>query len=358
MKLPSLRDIDVAGKRVFVRADLDVPLAQQPTANNKQTTIEDDTRLKAAMPTIEYLLQQGATVIVGGHLGRPHNARASRGKSNSVDEHSSLGPVARWLSERFKIYDARFKKIGDLDGWQISDNLWLLENLRFYDGEEENDPEFAKKLASLADVYVNDAFSVAHRAHASVIGLARLLPHYAGLRLTKEVEVLSQVLENTKRPLVVIIGGAKVETKLPLVEKMRKFADYVLIGGKLPQQHSLQNIKNEKLIIADLIEEGTDITKESVDRFLQAIEKAATIVWNGPLGLIHKDAIDTEKGTREVAAAIAQSSAYKIVGGGDTIDYLQRLGIIDKFDFVSMGGGAMLAFLSGKKLPGIEALRT
>lgn len=353
MKLPLLEEAQVLGKRVFLRSDLDVPLSQQ-------STIEDDTRLRYGLPTVEHLLKNGATVIVSGHLGRP----------KGVDKNLSLELVAKWLSDRLKFNDLRFRKLGDFDGWEISANLTLLENLRFHEEEEKNDLEFAKKLASLADIYINDAFSVVHRDHASVVGIAKLLPHFAGLRLQKEVEVLSSILESPKGPLVIIIGGVKMETKLPVITNLSRAADHILVGGKIAQE--AKNLP-QNVLVANLTPDGFDITSESVAKFIEIIQEAKTIVWNGPLGMINSKfeirpfgsaqgknsklgEMDTEKGTREVAEAIAKSSAYKVVGGGDTLGYLQRLGIIDKFDFVSTGGGAMLAFLSGEKLPGLEAL--
>lgn len=385
-KLPSIKDIDLRGKTVFLRADLDVPLAQQSTNNNQQTTIEDDVRLVAGMPTLQYLLEQGARVIVGGHLGRP------KGRDKSL----SLQPVADWLFREFKIRNLKFEfklkienlkfaKLGEFDGWEITDKLFLLDNLRFYEGEEKNNPEFAQKLAKLADIYVNDAFAMCHRNHASIAGIPKLLPHYAGLRLQKEVEELSQVLENPKRPLIVIIAGQKIETKLSLIEKMEKFADFVLVGGKIAQEaQKFKSNLNSKVIVADSNQEGTDITEESLNQFLSIIKKAKTIVWNGPLGRIGaslgnenflvphsqtarhansenfvsspRQEVDSERGTKELAKAIAESGAYTVIGGGDTTEFVKRIGLFDKFDFVSTGGGAMLTFLSGEKLPGLEAL--
>lgn len=356
MKLPLLKDAQVSGKKVFLRSDLDVPLSEQSTrstssgqaSHNQQVKILDDTRLRYGLPTIEYLLNNGATITIAGHLGRPHG----------VDKSFSLEPVATWLSENINYsndtYHHSATTIGGFPGWELSANLFLLENLRFYGGEEENDPEFAKRLANLADIYVNDGFTVIHRNHASVVGVAKLLPHLAGFRLQKEVEVLSGILENPKRPLVVIIGGAKMETKLPVISNMARIADFVLVGGKVAQE---TDVLSRNVIVAALTSDGFDITEESVTKFKEVIDTAKTIVWNGPLGLMKHDSIDSEKGTREIAKAVSESSAYKIVGGGDTLGYLQQLGVIEKFDFVSTGGGAMLAFLAGEKLPGFEVLR-
>ncbi len=340
MQLPLLKNVDVKGRTVFLRADLDVPLVDGK--------IQDDTRLVAALPTIEYLLKQNAKVIIAGHLGRP----------KGIDESLSLKPIAKWFQKMLKQvqHDTNKTKRGEFDGWEIGSNIFLLENLRFYEGEEKNDPEFAKKLANLAEIYVNDAFTTSHRNHASIIGVPAFLPHFAGFHLEKEITNLSKAMENPKRPMVVVIGGAKVETKLPLIEKMLTIADFVLVGGKIAQEPEVKKIQNEKLVVAPLTSDGNDISPESIRKFIDIINKAEMIVWNGPLGLIKADNIDTEKGTREIAKAITKSNAYKIVGGGDTLDYLRQLGIIAQFDFVSIGGGAMLSFLSGEKLPGIEAL--
>ncbi len=372
IKLPLPKSKDVFGKNVFLRADLDVPLSQPSTINNKQLTIEDDTRLKASLPTIEYLLKHNAKVIIAGHLGRP----------KGIDKSLSLEPVARWFLKEFKIRNLKFEfklkienlkltKLGGFDGWQIADNLFLLENLRFYPGEEQNDLEFAEKLASLAQVYVNDAFAMCHRKHASIVGVTCFLPHFAGFHLAKEVKTLSHATENPKRPLVVIVGGKKIETKLPLVEKMHRIADYVLVGGKIAQETAtLLRIQHEKapshgglLIVADSNEDGSDIVPTDAETFLQIINKAKTIIWNGSMGIIGNEELKiknekwgSEAGTRKIVKAIIKSGAYSVVGGGDTVEYLNKLGVLSKFSFASTGGGAMLAFLSGEKLPGIEAL--
>ncbi|MBI3070006.1 MAG: phosphoglycerate kinase [Candidatus Levybacteria bacterium] len=397
-KLPKIQNANLAGKRVFVRADLDVPLSEV-RGQRLEARVEDDTRLVAGLPTIHYLLEQGAKVIIGGHLGRP----------KGVDKSLSLEPVAEWLRQKFKVQSSKFKvrERDGFGGWEITPSLFLLENLRFYEGEERNPSthsvnsgqagsgqEFAQKLAKLADIYVNDAFAMCHRNHASIIGVASLLPHYAGLRLQKEVEILGQILENPKRPLIVVIGGQKIETKLPLIEKMENFADFVLVGGKIAQEAQKFKAKlNSKVIVASSNQEGTDITAESLNQFLLIIKQAKTIVWNGPMGRIgallgnknflvpHSQTArhansenfvpslrqnpspaagsprsDSERGTEDLAKAIVESSAYKVVGGGDTTEFIKRIGLFDKFDFVSTGGGAMLTFLSGEKLPGLEAL--
>ncbi len=348
-ELPDLKTAQVKGKKVFLRTDIDVPLSE-----NGQ--IADDIRLKDSLETLNYLLQNRAQVILGGHLGRPE------GTENNL----SVEPIAKWYSRELKVQSENLKviKINGLKGWEISENLTVLENLRFHKEEEENDQKFSKKLASLAQIYVNDSFASSHREHASIVGIARLLPHFAGIRLKKEVEVLSNVLENPKRPLVVIIGGAKIETKLPLVEKMHKLADYVLVGGKIAEetrvllkvQHEKVESRKSALLVADLNNEETDITPKDAENFLQIINLAQTIVWNGPVGKTEGNEKNLEIGTAKLAKGIAESGAYTVVGGGDTIGYLKKIGLLEKFSFVSTGGGAMLEFLSGEKLPGIEAL--
>ena len=364
MQLPILRDAKVEGKTVFLRADLDVPLSE--------FRIEDDTRLTAALPTIEYLLKQNCKIIIGGHLGRPtglnqesrirnpHFARASRGR-----QELSLKPVGEWFAKHFHAsqFIIHNSILGGFEGWEIGQNSFLLENLRFYEGEEKNDLIFSKKLASLADLYVNDAFAMCHRNHASIVGITHFLPHFAGFHLQKEVETLSHVMENPKRPLVVIVGGKKIETKLPLVEKMHKVADYVLVGGKIAEESkALVNVQHEKitgkkavLLVADAIPDGSDITDKDAENFLQIISLAKTIIWNGSMGIIENEKLMGES-TRKIALGIIKSGAYSVVGGGDTVEFLNKLGVLDKFSFASTGGGAMLAFLSGEKLPGIEAL--
>jgi phosphoglycerate kinase len=358
MKLNILNEARVSGKTVFLRADLDVPLSK--------VNIEDDTRLLAWMPTLEYLLKNGARVIIAGHLGRPTKQFSIFNfQFSKTEEEFSLRPIAEWLGKRFKIYDLRFKNLYGFDGWEIGQNVFLLENLRFYKGEEENDKEFAKKLASMVDVYVNDAFAASHRVHASIVGIPNYLPHFVGFRLLKEIEVLSKVLNNPERPLVIIIGGAKLETKLPLVEKMHHFADYVLVGGKIAQEtKSLLKIQHEKLkgiksvlLVGDLNESGFDITSKSIGNFVQTIGLAKTIVWNGPVGFVENQEDDSTIGSRKLAKAIVNSKIFCIVGGGDTLGFLKSINLLDKFSFVSTGGGAMLEFLSSGKLPGIEALK-
>lgn len=354
MKLPLLKNADVNSKTVFLRADLNVPLTEHETSNTKnEIKILDDTRLIAVLPTIEYLLKNGAKVILASHLGRPVG----------TDKSLSLTPVARWFSIKYKTLSNKYAKIGEFDGWEITLKLFLLENLRFHDGEEKNDLAFSKRLAHLADLYINDAFAMSHRCHASIVGITHFLPHFAGFQLEKEIENLSRAIDHPKRPLVVVIGGKKIETKLPIVSKMHKIADYVLVGGKIAEEsliflqlrHKKTVGKKSVLVVADLTPDGSGITEKSLSNFLDIISLSKTVIWNGSMGIIAENE-DQFQATRKIAEAIIKSKAFSVVGGGDTVEFLNRVKLIDKFSFVSTGGGAMLAFLSGEKLPGLEAL--
>lgn len=339
----SVSDASVKGKRVFARLDFDVPI--------KSGEIEDDSRLLSGMQTINFLLENGATVIAAGHLGRPEGE----------DKKLSTEPIVRWFMRKF--IDTSFKKteLDDFKAFKLNNNFFVLENLRFDRGEEENSREYSEKLANLADIYVNESFSVAHRDHASITGIAKHLPHYAGYHLIREIKVLGKLLENPKRPLTIIIGGAKIETKLPLISNMHRFADYVLVGGELADQTKVLAIEQHKkitgqkamLLVADLTEDKFDITENSLENFEQAIERSETVVWNGPMGFIEEG---YTKATVGLAKLINGSGAYKVIGGGDTIGFLQDKNLIDRFDFISVGGGAMLELLAGKKLPGLVAL--
>ncbi|OGH15888.1 MAG: hypothetical protein A3C30_03610 [Candidatus Levybacteria bacterium RIFCSPHIGHO2_02_FULL_40_18] len=363
---------DLSGKTVLLRIDTDVDI--------ENGRIIDDTRLSSAIPTIEFLLKKGADVNIVGHLGRPEPVLSSKYKVLSINNEFSLKSIAHWYAKKFdgKVEET---KIGDFPGWKITDRINLIENVRFFKGEEKNPTTasglaFARELALLGDIYVNDAFAVCHREHASIVGVTKFLSSYSGLHLAKEVSELSKILNNplpgqrpsgpaARRPLAVLIGGAKIETKLPLVSKMHHVADYVLVGGEIAEQTRVlikvqhEEIKGPKsaVLVADLREDGFDITPKSIENFKQILGLAATIVWNGPVGMINfSDKIDSEQGTRELAEFIVSTKAYKVVGGGDTLAYLRRINLLDNFDFVSTGGGAMLEFLSGHKLPGLTPL--
>lgn len=342
-KIKSISDADVKGKKVFIRLDFDVPI--------KNGEIEDDSRLSSGLESVKYLLEKDAVVIAAGHIGRPEE----------IDEKFSTRIVAKWFQKKLlttKITETEFE---GLKAYKLNKNLYVIENLRFDKGEEENSDEYSKKLASTAEIYVNEAFGVTHRKHASIYGVAKLLPGFAGYHLMREVKILSKTLENPRRPLTFIIGGAKIETKLPLISKMHRLADFVLVGGELAEQTKIlakeqhARIAGQKamLLVAELTQDTFDITLTSVKNFEQVIEESGTIVWNGPMGLIEKG---YSEATLELAKIIDKKSAYKIIGGGDTIGFLANKKLLDSYDLVSMGGGAMLEFLSGEKLPGLEAL--
>ncbi len=346
MKLKGLIVEDVQNKRVLVRADLDVPL--------KDGEVEDSARLEAVIPTLEFLFKNNAKVVLIGHLGRPDP------QLSKENEKFSLEPVVKWFEKKLKVKSEKLK-VGDFEGWKLNDNFSILENLRFYKEEKENDLDFSKKLASLADCYVNDAFAVSHRANSSIVGVCKFIPHFAGIRLQKEVEELSIILEKPVRPLVIVIGGVKIETKLPVVKNMHGWADYILVGGKIAEQMKTlfgeqhqQTQRKSILLVADLTEDKNDITEKSAENFAEIIWTAKTVVWNGPLGFTEQG---FNKGSEIVSKSIVDSDAYSVAGGGDTGACLKKLGIYDKFSFVSMGGGAMLDFLSGQKLPGLEMLK-
>lgn len=349
MRLRTLQEAPIKkGTRVIVRADLDVGVR-----NGK---IVDDLRILAGLPTIRYLLRRGAGICIAGYLGRPHGKR---------DKKLTLRPVARQLGKMLKqkivFLPDPFNKRSILK-YRDSSSIIFFENIRFWPEEAENSVFFARRLAEWGHVYVNDAFANSHRREASVVALAALLPSYAGLRLAKEVSVLERILNNPLRPLVVVIGGTKLETKLPIVRRFLKGADKILVGGVIANEFLRKRPrKGDKKIILprDGLDNGhggfEDIGPETIRLFVSLLRQARTVVWNGPLG--HAEIPEFAEGTKAVARALARSNAFTVVGGGDTIAILRKYRLLRSFDHVSTGGGAMLEFLAGKKLPGIEALK-
>ncbi len=331
--LKTLKDAPVSEKRVLLRADLDVPI--------KDGRVGEDYRLKALLPTLSYLLEKGAMVLVIGHASRPEG---------KPDPAFSLRPIASYLEELVGKKISFFETINSAR--QAVGSLGMLENLRFWPGEEKNDPAFAKELAALAELYVNESFAASHRDHASVVGIPKYLPTFAGLRLEEEVKELGVVLEKPDHPLVFVLGGAKTETKSPLVPAFAKISDEVLLGGLLMFDQNLKKIARVTFPV-DAIE-TFDIGPESVKKFAEIIKNAGTVVWNGPMGKWEDSRYAT--GTRAIAEELATSSAKTIVGGGDTIAALSAFGLLEKMGYVSLGGGAMLEFLAGKELPGLSAL--
>lgn len=376
-----LKDIDVSGKRVFVRGDLDVP-AEQLTVDSSQLT--EAARLRSLKPTVDWLLENGAKqIVIAGHIGRPSDQEPAT--RDQLSTKKLISPLERILGFEIvfspdvilspKDEESQYRSFADAqdDSKMVNqDNrIILLENLRFWPGEEANDLDFAKELAALADVYVNDAFAVCHREHASVVALAGLLPHAAGLHLEEEISQLTNLINNPQRPMVAIVGGAKLETKIPVIDNLAKVADWVLVGGAIAKELQMSNIpaaaealagrqyprSNDKIVVATMTENTKDINQDSIEKFKAIISGAKTVVWNGPVGLFEEG---FSAGTKAVAEAIVASGAFSVVGGGETVEFLASQNLLGPpaggFSFVSSGGGAMLEFLAGKDLPGIEAL--
>ncbi len=319
----------IENKRVLLRLDLDVPLRD---AQGKPV-IEDDTKILAGMDTLGLCLEFASSVTICGHLGRPEGRE---------DPALSIKPIVDWLEEGYGHIQLPHGK------------LHILENLRFEPGEDGADPEFAKELATHGDFFVFEAFS-SHRPAASTTVVPTLLPHAVGLRFAQEVDELMQVRENAIRPLVVILGGAKVDTKMPVIKAMAAKADVVLVGGKLASEIKEQGITDlgTNVMVGKLTEDGMDISDETVGAWSNLIKTAKEIVWNGPLGKFEDD---KNANTQKIAQAIVDSGAKSIIGGGDTISAATKYGLIDRFTFVSVGGGAMLKLLADGTLPTIEAL--
>lgn len=341
------------GKRVLVRVDYNVPVKK--TA--KGMTVIEDSRIRLSMPTLQFLIGAGAKVILLSHLGKPRKA---------FDFQFSLFPVARKLNElSFGLIGYKKKvvfspkAIGDLAQTQVKKlekgQILLLENLRFYPGEETNDPIFAKRLAKLGHFYVNDAFSVSHREHASVVGIPRLLPSAVGINLEKEIENLTKLVNNPARPLVLIVGGIK-EDKLEFVSQTIDWVDQVLLGGLLPEKIEAfpKLAKSKKVFVGELRADNQDLSKKTLKNFSQAISQAKTIIFAGPVGNTDQGYY---QGTEELFKAAIRSGGLVFAGGGDTQAALTKLGLIDSMDYIASGGGAMLDFLAKGTLPGIEALK-
>jgi len=345
VNLPKLEELDFRNRKVFVRGDLDVPLSTD------NSTVQDDSRLQAMKPTLKFILDKGAKqIIIGGHLGRSGEGEPIVSSKIVLQDLESIveTPVG-------------FKSNLEGDTSNFNEKVVLLENLRTVPFEEQNDSKFAEVLMNMADLYVNESFATSHRNHASIVSLPKKFKERnsksiaSGLRLAKEVEVLSGILENPRRPLVFIISGIKKD-KLDYIQTFSKTADKVLVGGRLPDylQDNKELATSTKLIIADLIADRQDITIRSIEKFEAEIANAGTIVLAGVVGKYEDEA--HRLGTTRVFTAIANSNAYKLMGGGDSEAAATMLGLTNKFDWISVGGGAMLEFLSKGTLPGIEAL--
>ena len=383
-KIKSLKKVDLKNKRVLVRVDFDVPI-------DEKGNVLDNFRIKNSLETIKYLIKQKAKIILISHLGRP------RGEKNSK---MSLKPIVEELG---KLLNKKILFSNDILGKRIEDkikkmeygDILLLENIRFWADEEKNSSEFAEKLARLGNVYVNEAFANSHREHASIVGIPKFLPSTAGFVLEREIQELNKILNNPERPLVAIIGGAKMETKIKVINKFLRIADKVLIGGasantifasqgismgeSIIDKDSFSEIKkinlnNPKLFLpVDLgiwdgksvvykdvtplewYEKALDIGPKTIHLFNDLVLKSKMVIWNGPLGLTNQKPFDMA--SRKLIESIDKSNAYAVVGGGDTIAFINEIGKNKVFDWMSTGGGAMLDYLSNGTLPGIEALR-
>ncbi|MBA4603883.1 phosphoglycerate kinase [Thermoactinomyces mirandus] len=392
MNKKSVRDVDVHGKRVFCRVDFNVPI--------EEGKITDDTRIRAALPTIQYLVEQGARVILASHLGRP------KGK---VVEKFRLTPVAERLSEYLH---QPVLKVDEVTGSEVEEKVsslkngevLLLENVRFHPGEEKNDPDLAKAFSRLADLYVNDAFGAAHRAHASTAGVAEFLPAVAGFLMQKEIETLGRALSDPERPFTAIIGGAKVKDKIGVIENLLDKVDHLIIGGGLAYTfvHAKGYEIGKSLFEAEKVElakefmkkaeekgvrmylpidvvvvnefgpdpsvvktvdidqipsdmEALDIGPKTRELFSDVVKASKLVIWNGPMGVFEYDRFAV--GTNAVAEAVAKSEATSIIGGGDSAAAIKKSGLADEVDHISTGGGASLEFLEGKELPGVAVLQ-
>jgi phosphoglycerate kinase len=390
MNKKTVKDLNLKGKKVFCRVDFNVPM--------KDGEVTDDTRIRAALPTIQYLSEQGAKVILASHLGRP--------KGQAVDE-LRLDPVAKKLSDLIgkevvktdSVYgaevDEAISKLNDGD-------LLLIENVRFEAGEEKNDPALAEAFANMADVYVNDAFGAAHRAHASTAGIAEKLPSASGFLMEKELSVLGKALEDPERPFTAIIGGAKVKDKIGVIDHLLDKVDNLIIGGglaytfvkaqgheigkslleedkidlakefmKKAQEKGVQFVLPEDVVVADDFSEDAnkkvvaiseipsdwealDIGPKTSEKYAQIVKDSKLVIWNGPMGVFELNAF--ANGTKAVAKALAETEGYTVIGGGDSAAAVEKFDLADKMDHVSTGGGASLEFMEGKVLPGVAAL--
>ncbi len=375
--IKTIHDFKLAGKVVFLRLDLNVPLSEPDAEGHRK--IEDDSRIQEALPTIRYAVEQGAKLVLASHLGRPDGKRKPE---------YSLLPVANHLAELLQQEVTLAEEcIGDGIELMVQSmkngQILLLENLRFYPGEEANDPEFSRKLAKLAQIYINDAFGTAHRKHASTHGVPSLiLERGLGLLMAKELKFLEPLLHQPKKPFYALLGGSKVSDKIKTIETLVRKVDGLLIGGAMAhafwavqgdaipadaKHPKPEDIEAARSILRDArrreipvyvpldTNKGFDIGPKTIEKFGEVLANAGTIFWNGPLGWFEKP--EYAQGTFGVARAIAETTAIKVVGGGDTVSAIKKSGFADRFDHLSTGGGAVLEYLEGNGLPGIDILK-
>lgn len=316
--MKSLQTVDLNGKKVLVRCDLDVL--------DENGEIKEFFRLSSGLRTLNYILENGGIAYICGHIG----------KTQPPNEKFSTKKLENFFSQNLK-----------------NKNYEILENLRFDEGEEKNDDNFAINLAKGKDIFVNESFATSHRDHASITGITKHLPSYLGFHFEEEIENLKYVIENNHRPLVVIIGGAKIESKKPTIDKFLNIADYILVGGKLAFEESLKN--NSKILVATDFVDNFDIGEETIKKFGEVIFECKTVFWSGPLGKIEDEKY--QNGTLKIVDLISKSGAYSVVGGGDTLAFLENHNLTHKFSFVSVGGSALLEYLSNGTLVGLEAIK-
>lgn len=316
--MKSLSQISLQGKKVLVRCDLDVL--------DENSDIKEFFRLKSCLKTLNYILENGGFAYICGHVG----------KTQLPNENFSTKKFSNFFEENL-----------------INNNYEILENLRFDIGEEKNDESFCRELAQGKDLYVNESFATSHRDHASITGITKFLPSYLGFHFEEEIENLNYILENSHHPLVTIIGGAKIESKKPTIEKFLSMTDYILVGGKLAFDESL--INNPKIVVASDSVDGFDIGEETIKKFGEIIFQAKTVFWSGPLGKVEEEKY--QNGSKQIADLISKSGAYSVVGGGDTVSFLEKNDLLHKFSFVSVGGSALLEYLSTGSLVGIESIK-
>lgn len=343
----TLKNFSVTDKRILVRCDFNVPL-------DEKGNVLDDFRIKQTLPTIKYLIDEKAKIILMSHLGEP---------GGKIVPELKLNNVAQILSDYLNLSVGKTDDCvgpnieNDVNGLK-SGRVLLLENLRFHKEETDNNLDFAKKLSYLGDIYVNDAFGVCHRNNASITGVPQFMQRCMGLLLEKEIMTLEKVMKDPEKPMVAIIGGKKVETKSKFIDNISRVSDFVIVSGLIAKEVAEKNIQfkhPEKIVIPTGDLGALDINEETIKLFCEKIMQAKTVLWNGPFG--KSEDAEYAKGTLAIAKAIIDSGAFSVVGGGETVEFINKQGIIDKFSHVSTGGGAMLSYLAGDKLPGLEALK-
>jgi len=354
MQLKKIQDADLKGKKVLVRVSFNVPYEGKE--------VKESFKIESVKETIDYIIKEGGKVTMLSNLGRPEEYQKEHPGMewmNKFSFNNLLGDIGKILGIKIKLIPSCDANVIKKHQMNFSDqcDAFLLENIKFYPEETENDSAFAAQLAENFDIFVNESFSDSHRGYVSTVGLAEKLPAYAGFQMQREVENLERIKNHPEHPAVAIIGGAKIETKLPLINSFVKNYDFVLVGGKIANEaiDAKMDLDAKVILPIDFANEGRlDIGEKTIEKFKEIISHAETIVWNGPMGLFEQSPYD--KGTREILKAISESGAFSVVGGGESIQAVHDSGLEHELSFVSTGGGAMLEFLSGEPMPGVEVL--